>query len=427
MTTILEMVSKQMQKRPLRIQCADDIVVVSNGCFQNEHNLPTDPISNRRMLGALFKYAGTYSVELYAYAFLPNGFWLVLSSPSADRQNFMRDFQAWLAKWMNFRLDREGRFFHERYDDETLVDAEAVIGTIVDVLVSPVREGFVRDLDAYEGATSRHRPSGEQAPVGEWIDRDRLRSLRRTTPDLSEDACIVEYPAELGDVPVGDGEGTPGSASIQALITRRVEKRVADILAWQDERGAGELLRRRNTPHPAPWDAEPTEPLGPPRYRYGYTCKAGTDIGRRRRRQMRREVRVLYSAAMSRWRETTAERKLPLRADGGEQVWHGSGGAAGGGVDAAGVAVEESVEESVNVAVDVAAEQVVNAEADAAATPVEQVVNAEADEAATPVEQPCACQLRFPTSSIPPGWTQTRRPLRRWSVDFQQEAAQNAV
>ncbi|MFW5966505.1 MAG: hypothetical protein ACOCV2_03250, partial [Persicimonas sp.] len=192
-----------MLRRPLRIQRSGEVFVCSNRCFQNEHLIPTDPISAAQIEGSLGRYGERYGVELYAYSFVPFGFWMVMGTRNkATRQHFMRDFCSWLATWVNRNRGRKGSLFHHRYEDEAILDVQSLIDSCVDATVAPVREGFAEDLDEFTGASSWSWLDAGEAKKGIWIDRDKLRSKRRTNPDLEEEACSVAYAVPLCEPPV---------------------------------------------------------------------------------------------------------------------------------------------------------------------------------------------------------------------------------
>lgn len=348
--------SDEMGERPLRYQRSMHYNLASNRCFQSQELIPTDPDSIALILGAMGRYAKHHQITIYAYSILPHGFWILMTAEKANRQDFMRDFQSWVASHFNLKLDRDGKFFHERYDDQDVEDPEMLADIFVDVLVAPLREAFADNLETYGAATSFQTIHNDESIVGKWIDRDRLRSLRRSDSELPEEACANFYHVDITEPPredlLGDGELELGEdQTVAEWLDERVLERAEKILEWQEDVDTTLLKEMRSEPHGAPRLANPLEPLGPPKYRYSLLCRTYIRERLLAYDDARERKRSGYSGAMKVWRGVDQNVKKPSDdhdhtiADGGQHYV---------------------------------------------------------------MEHPA---LLFPTSTIPPGWTKTRGPL----------------
>ena len=360
-----------MSNRPLRIQRLLEIFLCANRTFQNAHLIPTDPISTSRIVGQMSRIAARYDLEIFTYSFMPNGFWMLLCDPDGQKAKFFRDFQSWMAGWVNHGTDRTGSLFHERYDDEAILDQQMLLDTFVDVTVAPIREGFAEDLDEYTGATSWKSLTTGEASVGHWVDRDRLRSLRRSNPDLNEADIARDQDLQLASLPIA-GPGDEGEedeeideAATAALLIEKVHARVQRILTYQDNVDWNTILELREKPREAPWSIPPEEPMGPPKYRYGSTCKTYSPALFDSYQTMRRKKRKEYTETMIRWKKSGL-------------VWW----------------VDDEEDEG-------------PAQFDRSLNPLPNIQNAD------PEDLNEGKLLRFPKCSFPPGWPNMRKPLDR--------------
>jgi hypothetical protein len=253
--------------------------------------------------GALGTYAGDYGVDLFAYSFYPRGFWMVLSAPEPTLSEFMRDFQSWLARWVNRRLDREGRFFHDRFDADAILDTQMLVDKLVEVMSAPVREGYADRLCDYDGAQSFVAFRDGEDEVGPWIDRDRLRSLRRSRPEMDEMEVAEWHPVELASPPLG--EVVDNDTDVRAWLTKKVLERCEAIREYRA--GQKEEVLRMMAARPVGLDEvrSPLEPIGPPKYRYGRQCQTYSAWYRELYRWYRRGVTWRYRRRMTRWRNNT--------------------------------------------------------------------------------------------------------------------------
>lgn len=366
-----------MNRRPLRIQRSNDVFMCSNRCHQNAELIPTDPLATARIHGALGYYADIHEIDLYAYSFLPHGFWLVMGSKEASRQNFMRDFQSWLATWVNRRLERTGSLFHQRYDDEAILDMPTLIQCCVDAIVAPVREGFAEELDHYSGATSWEWVDTGRAPRGTWVNRAKFHSLKRSNPNLTPQDVAEDVEVELKEPPVESYVGDDSLDDREAVewVARQIMRRVQRITEWQSQLSDEQLVERRSTPHEEPKKADPREPIGPPRYRYDWLCRVQSEELRKRYRTFRLKMRLRYEKASALWRE-------------GKEAFCGCCGG------------EESADEALE---ELAAD---GGECDCGKD------DGGSSEKEGEETSSCGNEVDYPGSSIPPGWVKTRKPLK---------------
>ncbi|MFW5968447.1 MAG: hypothetical protein ACOCV2_13055 [Persicimonas sp.] len=126
---------------------------------------------------------------------------------------------------------------------------------------------------------------------------------------VEEEAYGVEYTVPLCEPPVeayakGDGESLEDEEEeANARIKRSVKKRVERIIQWQSKLEPGELVERRSTPHEDAKNADPLEPLGPPKLRYNWFCRTDCEKKRGRYRTFRKKMREKYTKVGRVWRK----------------------------------------------------------------------------------------------------------------------------
>jgi hypothetical protein len=298
-------------RRPLRLQCTDDVFVVSNRTFQNEHLL--DYRLHSRIAGALAHYLVIHSVTVYGYSFLPNGFWMVVRCPQGDLGDFMRDFQARVAFEVNDLHDREGSVFHDRYDDEVILDPQALADKLVEIGSAPVREGFCGYLGEYSGLTCWKQADalggGERDPeacVGKWVDFRRLRSLQRSSPELEPEEVAEDCELAVTGAPIVDGGQVMAAKAAERHLRRRVQRRCRAIRKDRHEATPERLKELAEMAEaPAKWDEERDvlDPLGPPKYRWSRCCITNRQPLEEAYKRFRAQRSDAYHAVMVKWRE----------------------------------------------------------------------------------------------------------------------------
>ena len=74
-----------------------------------------------------------------------------------DVSEFMRNFQAAVARWYNYTFSRRGRFWAERFKSTLLESDEQMIDCLLYVELNSVRAGIVTHPEEYEGSSFYYR------------------------------------------------------------------------------------------------------------------------------------------------------------------------------------------------------------------------------------------------------------------------------
>ncbi|MBI4616691.1 MAG: transposase [Planctomycetes bacterium] len=95
-----------------------------------------------------------YGIVIYAFINMSSHWHLVCRSPGANVDQFVREFQGLLARFVNKHWKRSGTVFPRRYSLEPIQDDEKLIERIVYVLTNPAKANLVDSIDNWPGLSS---------------------------------------------------------------------------------------------------------------------------------------------------------------------------------------------------------------------------------------------------------------------------------
>ena len=131
-----------------------------------------------------------------------------------DVSEYMRNIQSAVARWYNYKFNRRGRFWADRFKSVYLQDAQAVLDCILYVELNPVRAGLVERPEEWQGSSIYFRELGKAAwlaPLTEFVD------------PRTEDEALVEFRQLLyyrGSVPTKEGQAAISQEILEAEIAR---------------------------------------------------------------------------------------------------------------------------------------------------------------------------------------------------------------
>ena len=191
--------------RRIRIQKKHAIYHVCNRTLQQRFFFRPSEEVNRIILACLARAATKHKIRLFGFVFMSNHFHMLLQAYFMNLSEFMRDFQSAVARRLNELHGREGKFFARRYSSEHVLDDEAFLDKLEYTLNNPCMSNLVRHIDRWPGISSWSMHKTGEPMVGQYLDRAKLRELRRKDPSTPKEAAFVEYPLEVAAPPMWAG------------------------------------------------------------------------------------------------------------------------------------------------------------------------------------------------------------------------------
>ena len=275
----------------------EGVYFITNRCAGGRFLLTPGSEVNRIIKGAMARYAARYDIELFGWLFMGNHFHLIPRSRSLRIPDFMRDMQRNISyEIQQLRDDWNSPVFPERYKCEPILDDAALRQKINYTLINPVRAGLVRHPSNWPGVTSYglYRRGGSEEAW--YLDRKRLRALKRKSKEGAVDPrrAMLSYDLELTAPPALQDRslveaGREVLSDVDATCRKWVEKQ---RLSTSDFLGATAVRRQDPLGRPS----EPPEGAEP-------LCH--TTIPRKAKEYRRQFANVTnrYREALRRWRE----------------------------------------------------------------------------------------------------------------------------
>ena len=114
------------------------------------------PSANLKKLhgGILARYQEIFEIEIYAYFFLTNHIHLLIRAPKGNADEFLENVHREIARRMNFKLRREGRFWGRRYDDIPVGNESDLEEAFLYVSTQATRHHLLEDASEWPGLHS---------------------------------------------------------------------------------------------------------------------------------------------------------------------------------------------------------------------------------------------------------------------------------
>ena len=189
-----------------------------------EARLWISPTANvRKLIGAIIaRYQEIFGIELFAYNVLGNHMHLLVRAPRSNIDEFCENVNREIAKRINWRNKREGKFWGRRYDDQQVLSEEDLLEAFLYVTTNPTKHGLVSNSQDWPGLNSYEHCLTE---------KDRNFSFNH----YSEEPRVTKHRLKLSVLPAFKGLS---KSKRTALIKRLLVKRTNEIAK---ERGKGFL------------------------------------------------------------------------------------------------------------------------------------------------------------------------------------------
>lgn len=109
---------------------------------------------NKIIGGIIARYSEILKIEIYAYIFLSNHFHLLIRAPKKNTDEFMENVDREIARRVNWKLRRTGKFWSRRYDDQKCLSEDDIIEAFLYVTTNGVRHGLEKDPAKWPGLNS---------------------------------------------------------------------------------------------------------------------------------------------------------------------------------------------------------------------------------------------------------------------------------
>ena len=97
------------------------------------------------LLGILARYQEIFAVTIYAYCILSNHIHMVIKTSGGNVDEFMENVAREVARRVNWKNRRQGKFWARRYDDQEVVSEEDLLESFLYVTLNHVRHGLEKD------------------------------------------------------------------------------------------------------------------------------------------------------------------------------------------------------------------------------------------------------------------------------------------
>ena len=119
---------------------------------------------NRKLIGGIIaRYQEIFHIEIYAYCFLGNHYHLLIRALKRNTDEFLENVNREIARRMNWKNRRKGKFWGRRYDDIPVLSQDDLLEAFVYINTNPTKHGLLRNAGQWPGLTSFHQSLSEEA------------------------------------------------------------------------------------------------------------------------------------------------------------------------------------------------------------------------------------------------------------------------
>lgn len=247
---------------------------------------------NKIIGGVLARYAEIFGIEILAFNFLSNHKHVLYRAPLGDADEFEENVNREIARRINWKLQRCGKFWSRRYDDEPVLSDEDLLEAFLYVTTNATRHGLVEHPSLWPGLSSYQQSITEEVQIFPFHHYSAAEEEDRITYHILELTPLPQF----ADMPPAERK-----ARVKALIDERAQS----ICESRRAVGLG-FLGAEAVKLQDPFDT-PSSVSRSPRP-YCYTKDA--DL-RRQFKESARLRRALYIEASMRYRLGDKEAKFP--------------------------------------------------------------------------------------------------------------------
>ncbi len=106
---------------------------------------------NKVIGGVLARYSEIFEVVIYVYAFLSNHYHLLTKSPKSNADEFLENVNRELARRLNWKYHRSGKFWSRRYSEQEVPNEDDLLGAFLYITTNPTRHGMVEQPSSGQG------------------------------------------------------------------------------------------------------------------------------------------------------------------------------------------------------------------------------------------------------------------------------------
>ncbi|MBX7143618.1 MAG: hypothetical protein K1X79_04135 [Oligoflexia bacterium] len=180
--------------------------------------------------GILARYQELLGIEMTSYVFLGNHFHLIIRAPQGNTDEFLENVNREMARRINWKNQRRGKFWERRYTDQKILSEEDLLEAFLYVNTNPTHHGLVTDSADWPGLISYHQVLSE---------RERRFSFYHFSASEQEHRVTTH---SLKLTPLPQFKHLSGSERKNA-IQRLLAKRTAEIVETRQKNGLSFLGR----------------------------------------------------------------------------------------------------------------------------------------------------------------------------------------
>ena len=115
----------------------------------NRQQIFYDEEDNRYFISLLSRYKGICEYQLYAYCLMGNHVHLLIKVGKESIDMIFRRICTAFVSWYNFKYERVGHLFQDRYKSEPVEDDAYFLTVLRYILCNPVKAGICKDIENY--------------------------------------------------------------------------------------------------------------------------------------------------------------------------------------------------------------------------------------------------------------------------------------
>lgn len=141
-------------------------------------------------------------LDIYGFIFMSNHFHMMFNDAEGDIAQFMSYFTGNLARSVNRKIGRSGRFWISEYNDKIIEGDEAFLTHFSYLIANPVKSGLVGKSEEWRGVSSyTYSLSGEKVEE-KGLNITKYNSIKRYKNSVKKDDFMETFSFELAKLPL---------------------------------------------------------------------------------------------------------------------------------------------------------------------------------------------------------------------------------
>lgn len=116
----------------------------------NKQTIFEDKEDSKKFLHLLLKYKEIGGYKIFGYCLMGNHLHLLIKEEEEDLGIVMRRIGASYVYWYNWKYDRTGHLFQDRFKSEVVEDDQYLLTAVRYIHQNPLKAGLVNDISKYE-------------------------------------------------------------------------------------------------------------------------------------------------------------------------------------------------------------------------------------------------------------------------------------